>query len=366
MNQYQTLPDYHSNTNRIISGQLAEWGIDFSPDRVAGLTPEQRSQLQIWINAGVDADEVYQAEFMSLPDFMESELLEISGELASDPQETIIEQAINAYESQTPITENPYLFDTSGWHLWRQAYCRWHHGESLDFSDTESTAVIEHPLPTEDDEIVTQLVQLAPQLVEVERSLKELRRKVSQAKAQRKQLLAQLSRSLKPVPEKALSAQEHVSTDSDSTERNLGQPIQTSDVNMTGGETVVIRIPVTGPETNRIEILIVQNHQGDWRSGYRWSVETDSRTGQRSTGSLSPADTQQIFRSQEAALIDAVLRLSRGQIGNAEIEEQVIDYLNLLEEYPGQIAVCEKCGHHWLNDELNSAGVCPDCLPVAD
>ncbi|QDV21438.1 hypothetical protein Pan153_61260 [Gimesia panareensis] len=366
MNQYQTLPDYHSNTNRIISGQLAEWSIDFSPDRVAGLTLDQRSQLQTWINAGVDADEAYQAEFMSLPDFMESELLEISGELASDSQETIIEQAINAYESQMPVTENPYLFDTSGWHLWRQAYCRWHHGESLDFSGTESSLVIEHSLQAEDDEVVTQLVQLAPQLVEVERSLKELRRKVSQAKAQRKQLLSQLSHSLKSVPEARLSDQTHAPSESDSTGRNQEQSIQTTVMTTSGGETDVIRIPVTGPETNRIEILIVQNHQGVWHSGYRWSVETDSRTGQRSTGSLSPEEIRRTFCSQETALIDAVLRLSRGQIGSAEIEEQVINYLNLLEEYPGQIAVCGKCGHHWLNDELNSAGVCPDCLPVAD
>lgn len=363
MNQYQTQPDFVSNTNRTISGQLAEWGIDFSPGRVARLTSGQRSQLQAWINDGVDADEAYQAEFASLPEFMENELLEMTGELATDSRESIIEQAINACEAQTPISENPYLFDTSGWHLWRQAYCRWHHGESLDFPDTECSKNEDSQPPVEVIDKLTDLVLLAPRLLDVERTLQKLRRKVKRAKTQRKQLLSQLSRSLKTVPAETLPVQEQVQATS--SEGKQRKPSQTSVTTRAGGETEVIRIPVSGPETNRIEILLTQDDRGDWHAGARWSVEIDSLTGQRANGSVSPDENGQIYLSHTAALLGGVLQLSRGQISNPEIEEQVIDYLNLLEEYPGQIAVCRNCGRHWLSDELNADEICSDCLPAA-
>ena len=363
MNQYQSQPDYVSNTYRTISGQLAEWGIEFSPDRVADLTPEQRSHLQTWINAGVDADEECRAEFASLPDFMESELLEIRGILATEPRETIIEQGINACESQTPIAENPYLFDTTGWHLWRQAYCRWHHGESLDFSDEALPSVTDQG-QSETDVDIESLIRLAPELVNVERSLKKLRRKVKQAKSQRKQLLSQLSHSLETISQEVEVEQMQLSSDVSDREqtRSVPKPARV----ITEGETEVVRIPVTGPETNRIEILLAQNSAGDWCSGSRWSVEADMRIGKRLSGGVSLDRCLQSFPSQTAALLNAVLVLSRGLIGNAKVEGQVIDYLNLLEESPGQIAVCGKCGNHWLQDDLDAQEICPDCQPVID
>ncbi|MBN70270.1 MAG: hypothetical protein CME32_13435 [Gimesia sp.] len=363
MNQYQSQPDYVSNTYRTISGQLAEWGIEFSPDRVADLKPEQQSHLQTWINAGVDADEDFRAGFAALPEFMESEILEMRGILASEPRETIIEQGINACESQTPIAENPYLFDTTGWHLWRQAYCRWHRGESLDFSDEELPSVTDQG-PTETDADLENLIRLAPELVKVERSLSQLRRKVRQAKSQRKQLLSQLSHSLETISQEVEVEQMQLSSDVSDREqtRSVPKPARV----ITEGETEVVRIPVTGPETNRIEILLAQNSAGDWRSGSRWSVETDARIGKRLSGGVSLDQSSQSFSSQTAALLNAVLVLSRGLIGNAEIEGQVIDYLNLLEESPGQIAVCGKCGNHWLQDDLDAQEICPDCQPVID
>ncbi|MFI4848379.1 MAG: hypothetical protein ACIAZJ_04735 [Gimesia chilikensis] len=363
MNQYQSQPDYVSNTYRTISGQLAEWGIEFSPDRVADLNPEQRSHLQTWINAGVDADEECRAEFASLPEFMESELLEMRGILATEPRETIIEQGINACESQTPIAENPYLFDTTGWHLWRQAYCRWHHGESLDFSD-EALPSVTDQRQSETEIDVASLIRLAPELVKVERSLSQLRRKVKQAKSQRKQLLSQLSHSLETISQEVEVEQMQLSSTISDCEqtRSVPKPARV----ITEGETEVVRIPVTGPETNRIEILLAQNSAGDWRSGSRWSVETDVLLGKRSNGGVSLNQSSQSFPSQTAALLNAVLVLSRGLIGNAEIEEQVVDYLNLLEESPGQIAVCGKCGNHWLQDDMDAQGICPDCQPVID
>lgn len=363
MNQYQSQPDYVSNTYRTISGQLAEWGIEFSPDRVADLTPEQRSHLQAWINTGVDADEDCQAEFASLPDFMESELLEMRGILASVPRETIIEQGIIACESQTPIVENPYLFDTTGWHLWRQAYCRWHHGESLDFSDEALPSVTDQGQSKSEIDVES-LIRLAPELVKVERSLSQLRRKVRQAKSLRKQLLTQLSHSLETISQEVDLEQMQLSSavsDREQT-RSVPKPVR----GWTEGETEVVRIPVTGPETNRIEILLAQNSAGDWRSGSRWSVETDARIGKRLSGGVSLDQSSQSFPSQTAALLNAVLVLSRGLIGNAEIEGQVVDYLNLLEESPGQIAVCGKCGNHWLQDDLDAQEICPDCQPVID
>ena len=363
MNQYQSQPDYVSNTYRTISGQLAEWGIEFSPDRVADLPPEQRSHLQTWINAGVDADEEYKAEFASLPDFMESELLEMKGILATEPRETIIEQGINACESQTPVAENPYLFDTAGWYLWRQAYCRWYHGESLDFSDEERPSV-DDQATTEIDADLQNLIRLAPELVEVERSLKKWRRKVRQAKSHRKRLLSQLSHSLETISLEAEVAQTHLPARTSAREQAISVPKSASI--MADDETEVVRIPVTGPETNRIEILLAQNSEGDWCSGSRWSVETDVLLGKRSNGGVSLDQSLQSFPSQTAALLNAVLVLSRGLIGNAEIEEQVIDYLNLLEESPGQIAVCGKCGNHWLQDDMDAQGICPDCQPVID
>lgn len=367
MNQYLSQPDYVSNTYRTISGQLAEWGIEFSPDRVADLNPEQQSHLQTWINAGVDADEECRAEFASLPDFMESELLEMRGILATEPRETIIEQGINACESQTPIADNPYLFDTTGWHLWRQAYCRWHHGESLDFSDEALPSVTDQGQSETDIDVesdVENLIRLAPELVKVERSLKKLRRKVKQAKSQRKQLLSQLSHSLETISQEVEVEQMQLSSDVSDREqtRSVPKPARV----ITEGETEVVRIPVTGPETNRIEILLAQNSAGDWRSGSRWSVETDARIGKRLRGGVSLDRCSQSFPSQTAALLNAVLVLSRGLIGNAEVEGQVIDYLNLLEESPGQIAVCGKCGNHWLQDNLDAQEICPDCQPVID
>lgn len=361
MSNHNTQPDYAADTYLIISGQLTEWGIDFNQDRVSQLTPSQRSELQSWINKGVDADDSYQADFASLPEFMESELLEMTGELASDPQETIIEQAINAYESNTPITGNPYLFDTTGWHLWRQAYCRWHRGESLDFT-------IEHSETEESDDesidnaaVPTELIRLAPRLLQVEQRLKKLRRKIRNVKVQRKQILSQLSHTLKT--NSSGSFPERVQVDSD--QRGVPQQYtaETSVETQRCEQCEVISIPVCNPESNRIEILLWQDENGEWCAGHRWSVEIDTKTGQRSSGSSLPKQSDRLFKTQIAALIDEVLKFSRIQTGNTIIGTQVIEYLNLLEEYPGQFALCSICGHHWLSDDLDESEVCPQCLP---
>ena len=196
MHNQSTQPDFVSNSCRTISGQLAEWGIEFSSDRVAQLTTDQRDELQTWINAGVDADEEYQERFVSLPEFMENELLEMKGALAGESQEAIIEHAINAYEAEAAITENPYLFDTSAWHLWRTAYCRWHHGESLEFPEERT----EHALASENQQTISeiheQLIQLAPQLSQTEHSLKQLRHQLKQTKRQRHAFRKQQTRLL--------------------------------------------------------------------------------------------------------------------------------------------------------------------------
>jgi hypothetical protein len=274
MQNQTTQPNIVSDGCRAISGQLTEWGIEFSMERVAYLSKTQHNVLQNWINTGVDADETYQEIFESLPDFMGNELLEMSGRLSTEPQELIIEQAIDAYDSEAPITSNFFLFDTNAWHLWRKAYCHWHRSETLDFSE------------------------------------------------ETKQVLC---------------------------------------ASTAGSQTQIVRIPVTGPDTNRVEVYLQQNQTGDWRVGHLWSVEADARTGQLSRGSKQPDQKQTTFPTEMEALLDEVLNLSQGIIGVVEIENQIIDYLKLLEESPGQIAVCGTCQRHYINGEVDQSDACPDC-----
>ncbi|MCA9020093.1 MAG: hypothetical protein KDA74_08130, partial [Planctomycetaceae bacterium] len=198
--------DINEITCRTISGQLLEWGIDFSLSRVAQLTLAQIEQLQTWINAGVEADENFQAEFAALPDFMESELLEIKGELASGSREEIIEQAINACEAEVPVTDNPYLFDTTGWHLWRKAYCCWHHGESLDFLEEEITQTSCSEKDATDVLMMQKLKVLISDFNQAETALKQLRLKLKQFRQQRNTSRKQLIRFLNQLstsPEEA-------------------------------------------------------------------------------------------------------------------------------------------------------------------
>ncbi|WP_299463004.1 hypothetical protein [uncultured Gimesia sp.] len=377
-------PDFVSNSCRTISGQLAEWGIEFSQDRVAQLTTEQRSELQTWINAGVDADEAYQEEFASLPEFMENELLEISGHLSAEPQKTIIEQAINAYEAETPLTGNPYLFDTSAWHLWRKAYCRWHRGETLDFSEETAASPFESDDQHTLSEITQQLIQLTPQLHQAEQSLKQLRRQWKQTKRQRNVFRKQQSRlllqlcessgaikkansvSLKATETQPVTEVKPESTEEAALDHERVEPKASSQPISTTGLSNIVRIPVTGPETNRIEVFLQQDSEGQWRAGHLWSVEADGITGPLSRGSRQPNQQQTAYATETDALLKEVLYLSQGIIGVPEIESQIVDYLNLLEEYPGQIAVCGNCHRHYINGGIDDQDVCPECARELD
>ncbi|QDT45757.1 hypothetical protein Pan241w_58850 [Gimesia alba] len=374
MQNQSTQPDFVSNACRTISGQLAEWGIDFSQDRVAQLTPIQREELQNWINTGVDADEGYREAFTSLPEFMENELLEMRGALAEKGQETIIEQAINAYESEAAITENPYLFDTSAWHLWRAAYCRWHHGESLDFPEEQTEVAAENENQKPVSVIQQALIQIAPQLSQAEHSLKQLRRQLKQTKrlrnSYRKQqalLILELCESFDSVSE-SLPAVEKESGVAENI-AIVPKPEETQaspQVTSTTGYSSIVRIPVTGPETNRVEVFILQDSQGQWRAGHLWSVEADVRTGQLSRGSKQPDQQASSYPTETEALINEVITLSQSLIGVPEIERQIIDYLNMLEEFPGQIAICSNCQRHYINDGVSETDVCPRCSEELD
>ncbi|QDU06852.1 hypothetical protein [Gimesia aquarii] len=374
----------HSNTHRTISGQLAEWGIEFSQDRVAQLSINQQRQLQDWINKGVDADETYQAEFASLPEFMENELLEMSGEMSAEPQEIIVEQAINAYEAENSITNNPYLFDTIAWRLWRKAYCHWHHGESLEFENENSPNSETGEQQSAISEIHQQLVRLSPQLNQTEHSLKELRHKLKQTKRQRKAfikqqslLIRQLSESIRSTTDtSAVSAQKEellqtIESKSESTTdvspsltiqenqrislaADLDAPIQ------------LISIPVTPSQTNRVEVYLQQSSDGRWRAGHLWSVIRNAKTGQLSRGSRQPDQQQMAYPSETAALLNEVIYLSQGIIGVVEIESQILDYLNLLEEYPGQLSVCSECHSHYLLEKDSHAELCAQCCSTPD
>lgn len=372
MRNQTTQPDFISKECHTISGQLAEWGIEFSQDRVVQLTTEQRSELQTWINVGVDADEAYQEEFASLPEFMENELLEMSGELSTEPQASIIEQAINAYEAETPITDNPYLFDTSTWHLWRKAYCRWHRGETLDFPAECTPCSLENEDPQTITEITQQLTRLTPQLNQAEHSLKQLRHQLRNTKRQRniirKQqtlLLHQLCESFGSVNETLPSAGAELESAMEvSLNHKIQKAQQSPHVTSTTGQTNIVRIPVTGPETNRVEVFLRQDSKGHWRAGHLWSVEANAQTGQLSRGSKQPDQQQTAYATETEALIHEVLYLSRAVIGVTEIESQIIDYLNLLEEFPGQIAVCRTCHHHYINKDATDT--CPQCSCESD
>jgi|GEM_PF-2032042 len=372
MQNQTTQSDFISKECQTISGQLAEWGIEFSQDRVVQLTTEQRSDLQTWINDGVDADEAYREIFASLPAFMENELLEMSGNLSAEPQESIIEQAINEYEAEIPITDNPYLFDTSAWHLWRKAYCRWHRGETLHFPEESTPRSRENEDPQTLSKITRQLTQLTPQLYQAEQSLKQLRHQIKNTKRQRsvirKQqtlLLHQLCESCGSVIETSSSkGAETESTEEVSLNHEIQETQQSPRASSTAGQTNIVRIPVTGPETNRVEVFLQQDSKGHWRAGHLWSVEANIRTGQLSRGSKQPDQQQTAYATETEALIHEVLYLSQAVIGVSEIESQIIDYLNLLEEFPGQIAVCIACHHHFINQD--DTDTCPQCSCESD
>lgn len=372
-----------SNTHRTISGQLAEWGIEFSQDRVSQLSVEQQSELQTWINVGVDADESYQTTFASLPEFMENELLEMSGALSTEPQETIVEQAINAYEAEALITNNPYLFDTAAWHLWRKAYCHWHHGESLEFANECILNSDKNEYQSTASDTHQQLIQLFPQLNQTEQSLKKLRHKLKKTKKQRKtfiqqqsQLLHQLCESFGSVTDKftispqreevfqALTPKKESTTDA-----SPPQTIQTNHCVSLGsvadGPIQLIRIPVTSPETNRVEVYLQQNSDGQWRAGHLWSVVANTLTGQLSRGSRQPDQQQVTYPTEAKALLNEVIYLSQGIIGVVEIESQILDYLNLLEEYPGQLAVCSKCYSHYVVNNNSHPDNCDQCYDAS-
>lgn len=361
-------PTFVSVTFQTISGQLTEWGIEFSQDRVAQLSTDQQKQLQTWINAGVDADETYQTEFASLPEFMENELLEMTGEISTKPKETILEQAINAYETEIPITGNPYLFDSANWHLWRKAYCHWHHGETLDFDDESVSSTSKNRKHEKITDINQRLTQLFPQLNQSEHSLKKLRRKLKKTKRQRTILVQQQSELIRQLLEALeISTPEISSTKpediSQQTATETKRATLTSDRTRS---TKIIRIPVAGPESNRMEVNLQENSDGQWQAGHLWSVEADLLKGQRSRGSRQPDRNLSAFPTETQALINEVLYLSQGIIGVSEIEGQIIDYLNMLEEYPGQFGVCSTCHCHFLVDESTQSELCELCSADSD
>lgn len=360
MQNQTTQPNIVTDECRAISGQLAEWGIEFSPDRAAQLPKAQRNVLQNWINAGVDADEFYQDQFDSLPDFMEEELLEMSGRLSTEPQEVIIEQAINAYEAEVPITGNPYLFDTNAWALWRKSYCHWHRGETLDLSEDKIDRSSNCENPQSIMDLNQQLVLLAPQLIQTDQSLKKLRSQLKNAKHQRKAIRKQQTQLIHALSE-SFSSTKNVP------HRNKKEMTKQVPCNNTAaGQTRIVRIPVTGPDTNRVEVYLQEDGTGQWCAGHFWSVEADIRTGQLSRGSKKPGHKQTTYPTESEALMNEILNLTQGIIGVAEIESQIIDYLNLLEEDPGQIAVCNTCLRHYINDEIAPPDVCPECAAKLD
>lgn len=355
-------PDINEITSRTISGQLLEWGIEFSSSRVTQLEPAQIEQLQTWINAGVEADETIQSEFAALPDFMENELLEIKGELASGSREEIIEQAINACEVEVPITDNPYLFDTTGWHLWRKAYCCWYHGESLDFLEEELFQESCSGKESTELTMTQQLKTLITDFNQAEASLKQLRLKLKQIRQQRntsrKQLIQFLNQQC-TSPEEATTITKSLEPASNS---SSSKQIETANTATELNEPInVIRIPVTGPETNRIEVYLQQTSEGIWRAGHFWSVEGESQTGQVSRGSSQTGQQNISFSTDTAALLNETLFLSRKLSCIPEIQTQIVDYLNFLEEYPGQLDLCSDCHQHWLSEDLDLSGSCPEC-----
>lgn len=382
MQNQTTQPNLISDEHRTISGQLTEWGIDFNQDRVAQLTKEQCCVLQKWINAGVDADETYQEVFESLPEFMENELLEMSGKFSTEPQEKIIEQAINAYETESPIMSNPYLFDTKSWILWRKAYCRWHRGETLELSEEIHSC---SPL-TEDQqsimELNQQLIDLSPRLIQTKHSLKKLRSKLKKTKRRRNairnqqtQLLYELSDSFastKKAKGIALPASEKVQPKNTDSVKDILIKKKEIEVEQTHGtpttdrQIQIVRIPVTGPSTNRVEVYLQQDQEGYWLAGHLWSIVADARTVQISRGSKLPDQKQTSYSTESEALMNEVLNLSEGTIGVIEVENQIIDYLNLLEEYPGQIAVCSTCQRHYINNEIDESDFCSKCTAESD
>ncbi|HAH45360.1 hypothetical protein [Gimesia sp.] len=359
--------DINEISCRTISGQLAEWGIDFSQSRVAQLAPVQIQQLQTWINAGVEADEVYQAEFASLPDFMESELLEMKGELASLSREEIIEQALNACEAEVPLTDNPYLFDTTGWHVWRKAYCCWYHGESLDFLEELSTPESDS---THEETVLTVPQQLKSLIIRFNQagdSLKQLRLKLKQTRQERntsrKQLMQFLNQQYELTEEEF--KEETVSITEPEAPSLNGLQWQQSEPAKQSSElskpVSIIRIPVTGPETNRVEVYLQPTSEGNWRAGHFWSVESSCQAGRILRGRCQLDQRQATFLTDSAALINETLVLSRKLTCDSEIHAQIVDYLNLLEEYPGQLDLCCDCHQHWLSEDLNLSGSCPQC-----
>lgn len=350
-NQF-TETNFNEITCRTICGQLTEWGIDFSQSRVAQLAPAQIESLQSWINAGVEADEAYQAEFASLPDFMERELLEMKGELASGSREIIIEQAINACEAEVPITDNPYLFDTTGWHLWRQAYCCWYHGEPMNFLEAETVQDPSSVNEVTNQAITQQLSELITQFNEADDSLKQLRLKLKQTKQERHSSRKQLMKFLNQNCRMMQAAVTITKPEAQARHNPKSEPSATINI---------IRIPVTGPETNRIEVYLQQTIEGTWRAGHFWSVESSSLAGQISRGSRQPEQRQTTFPTDQAALINETLVLSRKLSHDSKIRSQIIDYLNLLEEYPGQLDLCSDCHQHCLSEELDHSGNCPQC-----
>lgn len=359
-------PDYVSNTCRTISGQLDEWGIEFSPDRVSQLTVSQQDTLQSWINAGVDADEAFLETFPPLPEFMENELLEMRGVLSNSPAAEIIEQAINAYEAEAAITDNPYLFDTSAWILWRTAYCRWHQGASLDDLENYLEDRAETKASKEMAGVQQALIQLAPQLSEAERALKTLRRQIKQVKQlrnsyrkQQSQLVRQLCESFELQRESDPPESVQKITDEKSSTDNQSE---SSEVAPDTGYSTIVRIPVGGPETNRIEVLLVQDKDQKWRAGHLWTVQVDPVTGPLSRGSQQPGHSPATYHTETDALINEVILLSRKLSGLPEIEEAIVDYLNRLEEFPGQISVCDTCRCHFINETMTEPDTCPNCV----
>lgn len=354
--------DINEITCRMISGQLAEWGIDFSQARVGQLAPGQIEQLQTWINAGVEADEAFQAEFASLPEFMESELLDIKGDLATGSQEEIIEQAINACEAEVLITDNPYLFDTTGWHLWRKAFCRWYHGESLDFPEEEISKETCRGNESAELKMTQQLKTLITGCNQAEASLKQLRLELKQTRQLRNTSRKQLIRFLN---QQYVSTKKTITTPKLKKQTISGSKSEQGEQANTSAELIepvsIIRIPVTGPETNRIEVYLQQTGEGTWRAGHFWSVESSSQAGQIIRGSSQLERVLTAYPTDTAALINETLLLSRKLRNDLEIQSQIIDYLNLLEEFPGQLDLCSDCHQHWLSEDLDLSGCCPQC-----
>jgi len=223
---------------------------------------------------------------------------------------------------------------------------------------------------------------LSPRLIQTKHSLKKLRSRLKKIKRQRKdirnqqtQLLDELSESVSstkktthissPAAEKALQGNsESVAEVLIENEKNAVKQALT--ISATESPTQIVRIPITGPNTNRVEVYLQQDQEGHWLAGHFWSVEADARTGQFSRGSKQPDQKQATYSTEMQALMNEVLNLSQGIIGVIEIENQIIDYLNQLEEYPGQIAICCTCHHHYIKHEIDQSDVCSDCSTESD